>query len=232
MKYLITSSLLDSYDWLKSCPKNWQQRALDDFIAMIKRQPRPTSEACQRGIDFERHICDNCNEMKPADFGSYAEWYWKSKGCKDERLEKAVYVSEKIAEACRNGQQQVTVMKDIEFDGNEYHLFGYADIVFPQKIIDIKTTGYYKGDEPYLKRSQHYLYSLCTGIKDFEYVIAVFSGKYPSEVKRVNISMIDDECTENLHKKIRVVTRFIKNAGLWEDYKDYFTGGHKDIRAK
>ena len=90
MKYLITSSLLDSYDWLKSCPKNWQQRALEDFIAMIKRQPRPTSEACQRGIDFERLICDNCNNMSDEHFKAFSRSYYEQKGIKGYDVELAL----------------------------------------------------------------------------------------------------------------------------------------------
>lgn len=225
MKHLVTSSLLDGYDWLTSCPESWKSRALDDFIAMIRRQPRPVSEACKRGIEFERLVCNNCDGMDSDEFRSFMTKHYSTR-LKGEALNKAVDVVCEVAESCKGGEQQVAVMKDIEIDGKEFHLFGYADVVFPRKIIDIKTTGNYKGDEAYLKRSQHLMYSLCTGIKDFEYVIAVFRGDYPADIRRVKASPMEEECRSVLGRRIRDVARFLENAGLWDDYENNFTKGH------
>ena len=228
MKYLITSSLLDSFDYLKTCPNSYQEKALDDFIAMIQRKPRPTSEACQRGIDFEDLICKNCNEMRLDDFYGVAEWYWKQKGCKD--LETAVWVCEKFYESCKGGKQQVPVMKDITVGENEYHLFGYADIIHPDKIIDIKTTARYKGEDAYRNRSQHLIYSLCTGIKNFEYMVADFKGKFPVDLHVIDIEQNLEESEKFLKQRILVIESFLHNAGLWEDYVNIFTKEHKDYK--
>lgn len=227
MGHLITSTLLDSYEWLVSCPESWKPRALDDFVAMIRREPRPVSDACERGIEFERLVCDNCDRMSHEDFrrlvaSRYSGWL------KGAPLERAVESVCDVADSCRGGMQQVAVMKDVCIDGKDFHLFGYADVVFPDRIVDIKTTGNYKGDGAYLKRSQHFLYSLCTGIKDFEYVVAVFRGKYPACVERIRTRVSEQECVSVLERRIRNVTRFLENAGLWNDYENHFTGGHKD----
>ena len=228
MKYLITSSLLDSFDYMKTCPYPYQEKAMDDFIAMIQRKPRPTSEACQRGIDFENLICKNCNDMSADDFNSHTEWYWNSKGCKD--LESAVWVCEKVAEECKGGKQQVAVMKDIKVGENEYHLFGYADIIQPEKIIDIKTTARYKGEDAYRNRSQHLIYAVCTGIRQFDYLVAEFKGKFPVDFYSIVIENNLEESEKFLKQRILVLESFLHNAGLWDDYVNIFTKEHKDYK--
>ena len=233
MKYLITSSLLDGYDWLKSCPKNWQQKAQDDFIAMIKRESRPVTDACQRGIDFENLVCENCNKMDDQSFKDFAFDYYDKKGIKGFERDMAAYTTLNVAKIVRNGEQQVPVKKDVFFNGDEYHLFGYADIILPNKIIDIKTTGKYQGGYHYVKRSQHYLYSLCTGINTFEYVIADYKeSKIPRELHRVEFEMRQDENFDVLEKRIANLIEFIKNCGLFSDYCNIFTAQHDDNRKK
>lgn len=225
MKYLITSSLLDGYDWLKTCPKNWQDRAMDDFVSMIRREPRPTSEACQRGIDFENLVCEN---MDKPDSRQVFESYYIQKGLDGERLERAVETAFGVADLCKGGEKQVPVSKDIEVGGEEFHLYGYADIVLPDKIIDIKTTAWFKGSEAYEKRSQHLLYSLCTGIGQFEYLVAEFKGKWPCGLKRIAVSVDEESSKCVLSERIAELSGFLKRAGLWEDYVEVFTEKHKD----
>lgn len=231
MKYLITSSLLDSYDWLKSCPKNFKEKAIDDFFALLKREHRPTTEACQRGIDFERFICENCNSMNDEQFKVFATNRYKAMNVIGYDLELASYVSSKVASLCRNGKQQVAVKRDLKIGDDEYHLFGYADIVFPDKIIDIKTTGSYTEGYHYVKRSQHYLYSYCLGINTFEYLVADFKGtKAPKELHRIEFDMTQEENLWVLEKRICDVVSFIRSNGLFDDYCNEFTAKHDDCK--
>lgn len=233
MKYLITSSLLDSYDWLKSCPKTWQDRAQDEFIAMIRREPRPTSEACQRGIDFENLVCEKCNNMNDEEFKDYAFSYYDHKGIKGYDRDIAVYTTLNVAKVIRGGQQQVPVMKDVVLNGEEYHLFGYADIIFPNKIIDIKTTSNYKEGYHYVKRSQHYLYSMCTGINTFEYLVADYKdSKVPRDLHRIEFEMNQEENLWVLERRIGNLIHFLKNSGLFGDYCNIFTAKHDDNKKK
>lgn len=228
MKYLITSSLLDSFDYLKNCPANYQPKAIDDFIAMLQRKPRPTSEACQRGIDFERLVCDNCNNMTEEQFKGYASAYWTKKGCKN--LESALFTTCEISNRCRGGKQQVALMKDVTFGDKEFHLFGYSDVLFPDKIIDIKTTARYTGETSYTNRSQHLIYALCTGIEKFEYLVAEYKGNYPVDLHSISLSLDIEECGQILANRIQNIVEFMQNSGLWEDYVNIFTIQHKDKR--
>lgn len=229
MKYLITSSLLDSFDWLKRCPKSWQKKAMDDFIGMLRREKRPTSPECQRGIDFENLVCKNCNEMSEFDLLNFFSEYYEEKGLSDERVNDACRVTLEIVNRCKGGKQQEKVMKDIVVDGNEYHLFGYADIVLPNAIYDIKTTSHFKGDEAYLKRSQHRIYSICTGITDFDYLVADYKGSNaPQEFYDVYARTGIYEDLEIISNRIRSLVKFIDLSGLRKDYEEIFTSGHSD----
>ena len=239
MKYLITSSLLDSYDWLKTCPEKWKEKSIDDFISMIRREKRPTTKACQRGIDFERLICDNCNNKSDEEFEIFVSDFYKKKQLKDENLKNAINVTCEIAKLCKGGEQQVPLMKDIKIDGQDYHLFGYADIIHKAKtesdcdfIYDIKTCGKFKNEDYYLRRSQHYLYSFCTNIMNFEYLVADFgNSNFPKKNYFVNASshLLNSETI--LKERIKEVINFIEISGLLSDYENIFTKEHKDKKG-
>lgn len=225
MKYLITGTLLDSYDWLKSCPKNWKAKAYEDFASVIRRCKQPPSEACLRGIEFEKLICERCNSLDEEAYIKYVRAYYENHGVKGYEVDMAMYTTCNIAKQCRGGEQQVQVKKDIIIGGEEYHLFGYADVVFPdEKIIDIKTTGKYKGGYSYVKRSQHYIYSLCTGINTFKYLIADYKeSKIPRDLHQVEFEMTQDENLWVLEKRIEGLMNYIKNEGLFDDYCNIYS---------
>lgn len=226
MKYLITSSLLDSFDWLKNCPKSWQKKAMDDFIGMLRREKRPTSPECQRGIDFENLVCKHY-DLSENEYIDFLKSYYKD--LSGDRLSNAVRSTLAIRKTCEGGKQQEKVMKDIVVDGNEYHLFGYADVILPNWIIDIKTTSHFKGDEVYLKRSQHRIYSICTEKEDFWYLVADFGGgSYPIEYYDILAKTNLEEDVDVISNRIRNLMKFIDLSGLRKDYEEIFTVKHKD----
>lgn len=54
-KYLITSSLLDSWQYLLK----GQYGNMSDFLSTLKRQPHETTKAQQDGFDFEDYMIEN-----------------------------------------------------------------------------------------------------------------------------------------------------------------------------
>lgn len=223
MKYLITSSLLDSFDWLQNCPKSWQKKAMDDFVSMLRREKRPTSPECQRGIDFENLVCRS--GTRDNNFVTYITKLYESKGLFGEKLNRAIEVTYEFYSRCFCGEQQKKLMKDI----NEYHLFGYADIVLPNIIYDIKTTSHFKDDEAYLKRSQHRIYSICSGIEEFEYLIADYCGSnFPRDFHSVYTRTNYNDNINVISNRIRNLMKFIDLSGLKKDYVEIFTMQHKD----
>ena len=53
MSYLITQSLISSWNYLMSCREECQEEAYNDFLNALNRIPKETTPEMQNGIDFE-----------------------------------------------------------------------------------------------------------------------------------------------------------------------------------
>lgn len=163
MSLLMTTSLWDSIDWLNKAPDSWKARAYTSLSNTLNRIWIPTP-AITRGINFEKQICHGQN---PID-------------------EVAPELREKFKKAYdlihyKGGSFQSKAKKIIEYDGKEFCLYGKLDVDLPTHedfpdglIIDIKTTGNYRGKSSYLSKWQHKVYTWLKRIKDFKYIVYEF----------------------------------------------------------
>ena len=198
MGKLITPSILDSYDWYVSCPAHFKESALQQISDALNRKPWDPSPAILRGMNFEKMVCANLDDISLEDFMKKFEGhspnmdiFWKK---------------------CRTGRQQAKVSKTINIDGVDYYMYGKRDIAFADKTIDIKTTGDFKSPKYYLTRNQHPLYIACSGIEPFEYLIAEYddvSGKCV-EVYEIEATMEVEAALERIINKIREFVSFLK----------------------
>ena len=236
MAHLITSSLLDGFAWLQDCPASWKAKANEEFIGTIRRCKtwQPTPEA-QRGMDFEALICQNCNTYDEPEFMAVMQEHFMR------QLEADTSVAEndrinywkRISDVCRTfyaeckgGEQQVKVAKELEVFGENYLVFGYADIVHPHAVLDIKTTTKYKDASKYLKRAQHHAYVYALGINKFEYIVADYRNtKYPLNIERIDASSTPDASASVLKGRIHNMVTYIKRYNLWDDYVTLFSKG-------
>lgn len=239
MGHLMTATLLGSYKWMEDAPASWAMRAREDFYAKLRRQDKfePTPEV-QRGIEFERIICDRCNTMDEEQFmlvmrDLYAEkiksdpaWDNASSESKEALLTRILNVCNTLYTQCKGGQQQVKVGKDIKVGDEEFYLFGYIDVLQPTTILDIKTCTKYK-ESKYRDSIQHSIYQYCTGIKDFKYVVADYNRTaYPENCIIVDTSINELEDAERRIKgRITNLVHFLKDNNLWDDYINIFCRG-------
>ena len=239
MGHLMTATLLGSYKWMEDAPASWAERAREDFYAKLRRQDKfePTPEA-QRGIEFERIICDRCNTMDEEQFmlamrDLYVEKIKADLGLtyatnesKEALLTRILNVCNTLYNQCKGGQQQVKVGKDIKVGEEEFYLFGYIDVLQPTTILDIKTCTKYK-ESKYRDSIQHSIYQYCTGIKDFKYVVADYDRTaYPENCIIVDTSINELEDAERRIKgRITNLVHFLKDNNLWEDYINIFCRG-------
>ena len=239
MGHLMTATLLGSYKWMEDAPASWAVRARDDFYAKLRRQDKfePTPEV-QRGIEFERIICDRCNNMEEEQFmlamrDLYAEKIkadpeleYASIESKEALLTRILNVCNTLYNQCKGGQQQVKVGKDIKVGDEEFYLFGYIDVLQPTTILDIKTCTKYK-ESKYRDSIQHSIYQYCTGVKDFKYVVADYnSTAYPENCIIVDTSINELEDAERRIKgRITNLVHFLKDNNLWDDYITIFCRG-------
>ena len=239
MGHLMTATLLGSYKWMEDAPASWAMRAREDFYAKLRRQDKfePTPEV-QRGIEFERIICERCNTMDEEQFmlamrDLYAEKIKADLGLtyvtnesKEALLTRILNVCNTLYNQCKGGQQQVKVGKDIKVGEEEFYLFGYIDVLQPTTILDIKTCTKYK-ESKYRDSIQHSIYQYCTGIRDFKYVVADYDRTaYPENCIIVDTSINELEDAERRIKgRITNLVHFLKDNNLWEDYINVFCRG-------
>lgn len=239
MGHLMTATLLGSYKWMEDAPASWAERARWDFYAKLRRLDNfePTPEV-QRGIEFERIICDRCDAMDEKQFmlamrdlyvekiKADAAWENASSESKEALLTRILNVCNTLYNQCKGGQQQVKVGKDIKVDDEEFYLFGYIDVLQPTTILDIKTCTKYK-ESKYRDSIQHSIYQYCTGIKDFKYVVADYNRTaYPENCIIVDTSIHELEDAERRIKgRITNLVHFLKDNNLWDDYINTFCRG-------
>ena len=239
MGHLMTATLLGSYKWMEDAPASWAARAREDFYAKLRRQDKfePTPEV-QRGIEFERIICERCNTMDEEQFmlemrDLYVEKIKADPGLtyaasesKEALLTRILNVCNTLYNQCKGGQQQVKVGKDIKVGDEEFYLFGYIDVLQPTTILDIKTCTKYK-ESKYRDSIQHSIYQYCTGVKDFKYVVADYDRTaYPENCIIVDTSIYELEDAERRIKgRITNLVHFLKDNNLWDEYINIFCRG-------
>lgn len=155
-EYLITSSILDSFDWYMTAPVSWKQRAADDLKNQLFRIYTALGPAQQRGVDFEKSIYPDLFMSREAFLRKHGE-----------------LLALEIYDKCVKGEQQKVIKYSCKVDNIPYLFYCKLDIFFPTNIIDIKTTEEFKGPAKYTGRNQHPLYIAASGVENFNYLVAV-----------------------------------------------------------
>lgn len=141
--YMITHSLLSS--WLYSMKENpyidattEPEDPMAEFLPVLRRDPTPTTDAMQKGIDFENLVTDIvCN-----------------RGDRSNKWFDAAY---KVAEIVRGGVLQCRSKRIIQVDGMQILLYGRLDCLKAGEIFDIKFSSKYERGK-YIDSTQHPTY--------------------------------------------------------------------------
>ena len=155
-RYLLTHSLLSS--WLYAIKENPYEDAtterdpMAEFMMTLRREPTPTTEAMQKGIDFEDLVTDIVN----GDADKDSSWY---------------AAAERVARRVRGGVLQFKARKTIEVGGLSLVLYGRLDCLKAGEIIDIKFSGSYDRGK-YFDSTQHPTYlELIPEARQFTYIV-------------------------------------------------------------
>lgn len=175
MRYLITHSLLTS--WLYTMRENPYEDAtsesdpMGEFMATLRREPTPTTEAMQNGIRFENLVTAIINgNADPSE-----QWY---------------SAAEKVARRCAGGILQYKAKKALMVGDMELLLYGRLDCLKAGEIIDIKFS---KGYDPgkYFSSTQHPTYfELIPEADRFTYLVSNGSTVWPETYRRDEASDI------------------------------------------
>lgn len=159
----ITQSLLSSWEWSYK-----KDDGYEDFLRTLNREKIPPTKAMLDGIRFENCLNSVLNGVPiPEDH----EWF-------DPIME--------MARELDGSQQQVTLFKEIEVDGQKILLHGVLDYLVAGHIYDCKFSKTYRLNK-YLTSPQHPMYlELVPEAKDFTYIICdgdyVYREKYPRDI--------------------------------------------------
>lgn len=195
--YLMTHSLLSS--WLYAMKENPYEDATterdtyEDFLKTLRREPTETTEAMQKGIDFEDLVTAIVNGN--ADVTD--KWYDAAK---------------KVADIVGGGRLQYKVSKKIEVNGIELVLYGRLDALKAGVVYDIKFSGSYDVGK-YITSTQHPTYlELIPEAETFTYLVSNGTYVWPETYRR-------DE-TPSIIPIISDFLKWLELQGLMNTYKE------------
>jgi hypothetical protein len=148
-KYLITASLLNSYQYYIQDEFKSPADSRADFLKTLSRERFKPNQAMQKGIDFEDSVSGRV-EGTPAPEGH------------------PIY---EIGKIVSGGLWQQTCKKDLQVGDQEFLLYGRMDVIKRDTIYDIKFTSNYELGK-FMNSSQHRIYLYCLGLPKFQYLIS------------------------------------------------------------
>jgi hypothetical protein len=157
MRYLMTHSLL--YSWLYAMKENpnadatTERDQMEEFMLVLRREPTPTSEAMQNGIDFEELVTQIVYGMSP-EGDSWGE------------------AAAAIANRVRGGVLQYKAYRNVQVGGLTMLLNGRLDCLRAGEIFDIKFSKSYEPGK-YFDSTQHPMYfELIPEARSFTYLVS------------------------------------------------------------
>lgn len=119
MRYLITQSLVSSWNYLMTCRDECKDDALTDFLNTLNRVPKETTPEMQNGIDFENAVYATAAGFAP----SRPAW------------EKGIRT---VAEIINGAPVQVKAQRELSVHGMDLLVFGIMDALKAGVIYDVK----------------------------------------------------------------------------------------------
>ena len=184
-KYLITPSLLNSYQYYIQDEFKSPADSRADFLKTLSREKFEPNKAMQKGIDFENDIkfyCDfgvfrgmgktiDITELDTRD--DYEKHiFYKKPIVKHNSPEFEIdYIIKDIGNIVKGGLWQESVKKELKIGNTEFLLYGKIDVLKRDTIYDIKFTSNYELGK-FMDSSQHRIYLYCLGLPKFQYLIS------------------------------------------------------------
>lgn len=159
MRYLITQSLVGSWGYLFSCMEEYQDKAYEDFLTTLRREPKETTPEMQNGIDFENEVY-----LAAADAPRKPHPKW----------EQGITA---VATVIKGAQVQVKAQRELTVAGMDFLVYGILDALKAGSIYDVKFLNKSFGSAElagkYLESPQHHAYFyIIPEAVDFTYLVS------------------------------------------------------------
>lgn len=201
-RFMVTHSLLSS--WLYSMNSSPYEDATSDrdsfaeFMQVLRREPTPTTDAMQKGIDFE-DLVTAIVKNDAVGMSRNPDWYDAAK---------------QIADIVGGGSLQHRARKSTEIFGMTILMYGRLDALKAGTIYDIKFSGSYDRGK-YFDSTQHPMYlDLVPEANDFVYLVSDGKNVYKERYRR-------DE-TQDIAIIIRNFICWLNEKGLLGTFKQYW----------
>lgn len=198
-RYLITQSLLSTWNYMFSCYEGNAEAAKQDFLQALNRIPTKTTEAMECGKAFEQEVYTAAAGLprKP-----HPEW------------EPGI---QQIASIIKGAAIQVRQSREIEIAGNVFLVYGILDALKAGTIYDVKFCSQpFKDVElagRYMESCQHpaYFY-IVPEAAEFQYLVSDGADLYIERYLRNDTPYIGNAIAEFM--------QFLDSAGLMGTYKE------------
>lgn len=119
-RYLITQSLLSSWNYVHNCWEGCEEDAMASFLATLRREPAEVTEAMQDGIEFENAVyAEASGLLRPL----HPKW------------ERGIC---EVAAFLKGAQFQVRAQREIQLAGMTFLVYGVLDALQAGIISDVK----------------------------------------------------------------------------------------------
>lgn len=202
MPYLITKTLLDSWNYALSARGDAQEAAYQEFLDTLHRIPCEQTESMRNGIEFENEVYKQARGENRA-----AHPKWEEGICK-------------VAEIVKGAPTQIRLKMPIRAAGEEILLYGVLDSMKAGVIYDVKFSNksFGSADLPgkYLDSSQHPIYlRLAPEAFAFEYLVSDGIDVYTEHYTR-RISRTADEIVAEFLEFLRCADLYKEYQNMWK----------------
>lgn len=209
-RYLITQSLLSSWNYVFDCFEGYEDEAREEFMQTLRREKGEQSEAMLKGIAFE-NLCYSIAD------GSFRPGLELSGPCNPntgELMERQVYPfgyqgACKVAEFIKGAPVQVKAQREISVNGMDFLVYGILDALKAGTIYDVKFKNKSFGSldlaGSYMDSPQHpsYFY-IVPEASEFKYLVSDGSDIYTETYRREDTPFIGD-----------IISEFIDSLASW-----------------
>ena len=198
-RYMITQSLLSSWDYVFNCAEGSEEEAKADFLRALSREKSEPNQAMLDGIEFETEV------------------YAAAAGKPRQPHRKWESGIQKVAAIIRGAPVQLRVSREIEVAGMTFLVYGVLDALKAGTIYDVK----YKVKSfnsvevagSYLNSAQHPAYFYCVPeAHEFQYLVSDGDDLY--------IERYTPQDCRHISEFIGEFVPSVRNMGLLDLYKE------------
>ena len=206
MRYLITQTLLSSWNYLFSCREESKDDAYADFMDTLNCTPKLTTPEMQNGIDFENLVYSIANGTFKVPFaptGETATVMGDTVIMESGKLPKWYNGAKAVATLITGAPVQVKAQREVSIAGMDLLVYGVLDALKAATIFDVKFSNKGFGSAElagkYLESPQHptYLFLIPDAIK-FTYLVSDGEDIYTETYTRRNTRPFEEIAKEFL----------------------------------